>query len=675
MNLSIRTLVVRISTANGVVGTRLDFDQRLNVIHAPNTMGKSICVNAIIYALGLEGMLSASHEPPFPSAMTDSIIVGEESLAVLSSEVLLEVVNEAGEAATIRRSVAGKESKNLVSVWNKLTVSEPEEAAVQKDYFVRVAGAAQREAGFHYWLANFIGWKLPLVPTFNDDEVPLYLECIFPLCIVEQKRGWAGFLSRIPTYLRIRDAAERSVEFLLALDTYQNSIARQRLREEQSRIRTEWQNTVTAISASARSINGVINGISTEPASLWPPQPAPQLVVPDSNQWISARQALQGGRAALRDLQAKPAPATADRVEQLQSELRSAEQALRRGEYALDGYWTELNQQREALGNIDRRLAAVEQDLRRNKDAKKLRQFGSMLPLHVSQGECPTCQQPLQDSLLSQALEAAPMSLDDNIGFIESQKATFQAMRQNTLRLVAAKEARFAAQEASVEQARTNIRMLRQTLTGERAPAEREIRRRLQLEEWIEKTESVLAEFDGRLQQFSELAAQHGKLQAAIKALPEGDLSEADVNKLSALEKTLRQQLREYRFASLPPDSLSISHDTFRPEHEKFDFEVNNSASDLIRMIWAYVNGLMEVARSYATNHPGLLIMDEPKQQGAHRRDLGTFLRRLATCAESGQQVIITTSEEADTFGPLVENLNCKVFDFESKILEPLPRP
>jgi len=171
----------------------------------------------------------------------------------------------------------------------------------------------------------------------------------------------------------------------------------------------------------------VINGISTEPASLWPPQPAPQLVVPDSNQWISARQALQGGRAALRDLQAKPAPATADRVEQLQSELRSAEQALRRDEYALDGYWTELNQQREALGNIDRRLAAVEQDLRRNKDAKKLRHFGSMLPLHVSQGECPTCQQPLQDSLLSQALEAAPMSLDDNIGFIESQKATFQA--------------------------------------------------------------------------------------------------------------------------------------------------------------------------------------------------------------------------------------------------------
>jgi predicted ATPase len=99
---------------------------------------------------------------------------------------------------------------------------------------------------------------------------------------------------------------------------------------------------------------------------------------------------------------------------------------------------------------------------------------------------------------------------------------------------------------------------------------------------------------------------------------------------------------------------------------------VTTSASDLIRMVWAYVNGLMEVARSQPTNHAGLLVMDEPKQQGAHRRDLGTFLRRLAVCGQSDQQVIITTSEEADTFAPLVESLDCKVFDFEAKILEPL---
>jgi hypothetical protein len=396
------------------------------------------------------------------------------------------------------------------------------------------------------------------------------------------------------------------------------------------------------------------------------------MVVPNGDRWILARQGLLGARTSLQGLQAKPAEASEVRIEELQTELRAAEQSLRRDEYVLDEFLGELEQQREALENVDRRLAAIEQDLRRNKDTKRLREFGSVLPLHVTHGECPTCQQPLQDSLLTQALEAAPMSLDDNIAFIESQKATFQAMRQNTLRLVAAKEARFEAHQARVEQKRTDIRMLRQTLMGERAPMEREIRQRLQLEEWIQKAESALDEFDGRLQQFSELAIQWANIQAALKGLPEGDLSAGDVSKLSALERSMRQQLREYRFESLAPDSLSISHDTFRPEHEKFEFEVTTSASDLIRMIWAYVNGLMEVARSQPTNHPGLLVMDEPKQQGAHRRDLGTFLRRLAACGQAGQQVIITTSEEADTFAPLVEDLDCKVFDFEAKILEPL---
>jgi hypothetical protein len=672
MKLSIRKLLIRISTAEGIVGTRLDFEQKLNIIHAPNTMGKSICVNAIIYALGLEGMISASPDPPFGSAMTDTIVVGDQSRAVLSSEVLLEIANEEGTVATVRRAVAGKENRHLVSVWDGAIISNPDAGITQKDCFVRVGGAAQHEAGFHHWLASFIGWKLPMVPTFRDEDVPLYLECIFPLCVIEQKRGWAGFLSRIPTYLRIRDVAERAVEFLLALDAYQNSIARQKLREEQSRIKGEWQNTLTAVSTAARLINGVVVGMPAEPASLWPPQPGPQLVVPEGDKWISAHQGLQSMRAALRTLQEQAPEGNGNRIAELQTELRTAEQQLRRDEYVLDQNLTELEQQREALGNVDRRLAAIEQDLRRNKDAKRLRQFGSMLPLHVTQGECPTCHQAVQDTLLSQTIDVAPMSLDDNIGFIESQKATYLAMRQNTLRLVAAKEARFEAQNARVENIRRNIRVLRQTLTGERAPVEREIRQRLQIEEWIENAEKTLGEFDEKLQRFGELSKRWNTVLSAIKALPEDDLSGDDIAKISALEKSLRQQLVEYKFRSLPPDSLSISRDTFRPEHEKFDFEVNNSASDLIRMIWAYVNGLLETARSFSTNHPGLLIMDEPKQQSAHRADLGTFLRRLTLAGQHGQQIIITTSEEDDTFGQLIANLDCKVLDFGGKILGPL---
>ena len=41
----------------GLYGTDIAFAPGLNVIRAPNTSGKSTCIQAIIYALGLEGML------------------------------------------------------------------------------------------------------------------------------------------------------------------------------------------------------------------------------------------------------------------------------------------------------------------------------------------------------------------------------------------------------------------------------------------------------------------------------------------------------------------------------------------------------------------------------------------------------------------------------------------
>ena len=60
----------------------------------------------------------------------------------------------------------------------------------EKDYFLGASGqvgSAVSERGFHHWLADFIGWKLPSVITFEGKDTTLYLECIFPLFFVEKK--------------------------------------------------------------------------------------------------------------------------------------------------------------------------------------------------------------------------------------------------------------------------------------------------------------------------------------------------------------------------------------------------------------------------------------------------------------------------------------------------------
>jgi hypothetical protein len=55
------------------------------------------------------------------------------------------------------------------------------------------------------------------------------------------------------------------------------------------------------------------------------------------------------------------------------------------------------------------------------------------------------------------------------------------------------------------------------------------------------------------------------------------------------------------------------------------------SASDLIRLHWAYLLGLMEVGTQPTGNHPGLLIFDEPQQQSVEENSFQEMLRHPLT--------------------------------------------
>ncbi|HEU0147290.1 MAG TPA: hypothetical protein VFR21_10490, partial [Bradyrhizobium sp.] len=66
--------------------------------------------------------------------------------------------------------------------------------------------------------------------------------------------------------------------------------------------------------------------------------------------------------------------------------------------------------------------------LKKNQDAQKLRNFGSKLTEAFAADHCPTCSQPIQDTLLAQQASAAVMPIEDNIEYIRSQRAIFQRL-------------------------------------------------------------------------------------------------------------------------------------------------------------------------------------------------------------------------------------------------------
>src|SRR3546814_14573013 len=86
----------------------------------------STCMQAMLYALGLEKMLSPRREVPLPHAMTTYLRCDDESqIDISQSWVELEIENGAGNIVTVHRPVkeAGVDNR-LITVWFGATLPD-----------------------------------------------------------------------------------------------------------------------------------------------------------------------------------------------------------------------------------------------------------------------------------------------------------------------------------------------------------------------------------------------------------------------------------------------------------------------------------------------------------------------------------------------------------------------
>jgi ABC-type molybdenum transport system ATPase subunit/photorepair protein PhrA len=89
-------------------------------------------------------------------------------------------------------------------------------------------------------------------------------------------------------------------------------------------------------------------------------------------------------------------------------------------------------------------------------------------------------------------------------------------------------------------------------------------------------------------------------------------------------------------------------------------------------MIWAYLVALLEVAREFETNHPGLLILDEPQQQNVNDISFDELLKRLASTKASGQQAIIALSRVSDEMKSWLRKEEQSLVEISGWVLQPL---
>lgn len=667
--LRIEALSLKAETPTGSVGRRLIFTDGLNLLRADNSSGKSTALQSIIYALGLEGMLSASHRIPLAHAMTDRVVVGGSESKVTKSSVALQIRNAAEEIITVRRDVVGDRDNKLIVVEHGPALSS-DESYPQEDYFVRTAGSAVNVAGFHRFLAEFIGLDLPRVSKLDGSESPLYLETLFPYFYVEQKHGWSGIQARIPNYLGIRDVGKRSSEFVLGLDVFERILAQQRIRSNMASLEADWHAAGRTLDAQAKSVRVILQNPHGRIQQGWT-QESDIPAVSIAGEWVDIDSAIRRFDGYLEEVSARKVPLVSDVSGEVEEELHATEAALQRSVARAAGLWDERNETQNRLDQIGTRIEALEEDLQRHKDSEKLRSYGSEHAAElINDHVCPTCHQEFGDGA---DISTHAMSVAENIVFLKRQLSTFGGMRDDNTRVLRALDVRLDGINQSARDYRQQIRAAKDTLaSANAAPSTSAVRARLQVEERLETLTERREELASTREELSICARTWAAQKKQLDGLMASKLSAQDSVKLKKIQDSIQKQLAAYGFTSLLPTDVEIDRETYRPINDGFDLGFDVSASDMIRVIWAYLFAMLDVGCSGGA-HLGLLIFDEPRQQETARPSYAALLEQAVEAGRNGAQVIFATSEESQSLRGMLKPGTYSIQDLApgEKLLQP----
>lgn len=670
-----RAVRIEVETEGPRAVFELYFSDGLVVISGPNSVGKSLLFQSLIFGLGLEGMYGSGRQHGLLTrALTEEIRLGDHTYSVTSSSVTVEIENDRGELLTAKRSVAGSTDDHLVATWplGGITGAMPE--SERRDFFVRRSRATTGEFGFHKLLTDFIGWSLPAVPVYDSGEaVPLYPEILFPFLAIEQKSGWSGVLPRIPTYLQVRDPLQRGIEFYLDLKLVERAREIQRLIDQEAALRRQWEVLSAGLQASAAVRGARLLGL--------PEWAAVRRVAARATATPSIEvhaETLQGPNWVPIDavLNAPPTPdaePTAQEhsvqrpdTEALNGRLVAANERLRELSGSLSAVEETLDMIHTQLGTLRTRVASVDEERRRYEQLDVLVNLGSPVAVATfGHRDCPTCQQSLEG--LEHQPDLAALDYGQSLALLTEQSKTLRALQQDAERSANDQVLIRTQLEREADELRREVKAIRADLvTPDTMPSIAQLQERIREDNHRADLQNLrldLIETSGKLEAVAE--ELRGTL-AERSALGTADLTGEERGRLDAWTDSFRDMLRTVGVTSFPVDEIQLAV-TGKPSVVGYDdVGFQASASDVIRLRWSYAMSLMRVSRAIGGPHPGLLMMDEPRQQ-----EVASFSEFLRLAAGETGQIILTTSEPVSVIHGAVGHTEVQVIELEQLLLQP----
>lgn len=683
--MNIRAIKLRVLTSAGEFGFKFAFGRGLTVIRGSNSSGKSTLFNCLIYGLGMEELIGGKGDKVLNYAVKDYFVLGESRVLVDSSEVLLELENASGRIVTLRRPIRDAvRHPKLVEVFEGAHLTMDVPLSAPRPTYLFDPGSAQKEEGFFLFLEEFMGYRLPQVPTTAGGMAKLYLQTIFAALAVEQKRGWTDYIANVP-FFGIRDARIRVPEFILGLSVFERQAQRAKLDADSLRIDADWRKAFDTLRQAATANGMFVEGLSPAATSEFDVTTV-RLVKSNGKTQTSLVDHVSALRAEHAELGAKAeAYGKASGAEALK-ELDSASEELQRLSVLHERATTHLTLQKASLEELRVLLIEANEDLERNKTAQKLRVLGAQMALDVATDHCPTCHQAVDDTLLTGIVSGPQMDLETNIKYLDSQRLMLQGQINGALEEIRQSEIAAADVAARLAAKHDYRNSLRGDVSTGVAESRAIVRRQIQIELELSNLKALDEQAGELLRTFEAVAVRLKANQAARRDLPKETYSETDLARIKLFEKFFRGNASSFGYESAPIADIRISLDTLTPilseielreilkSKGQTDLTANSSASDFVRLIWGYLLALYQSSSmpGFEGHHPGILLMDEPGQHSMRAMSQHALLQLLS--GQAGLQSIVAASfDEMDSvFNEATAGLKFQLIQWEGKVIRPL---
>lgn len=510
--------------------------------------------------------------------------------------------------------------------------------------YVNIQNSATSEKGFHTFLEEFLHMELPLVRTSDGNERKLYLQMIFASMFIEQKHGWSDILSGMPVF-GIRESKKRIVEYILGLDTLKNEKERDRLNAVRSQLEYKWGQLISDFEKAVHSESCDISNLPIHPRVLSDIDYSRIVVsVLGASSIEEEIQSLNNEYDGLRQLK----PLVRDNFDALNTELSETQTQILVFESRSHKINRDLASYDEAIKRLNADLALVNSDIRNNNDAARLQKFGSEATGgNISADICPVCKQHIQDNLLDAEAASGFMSIEDNIRHLKEQKK----MLEFTLGCRKESREKLSREKDDLEVRLQMLRRLAHTLrsdlftTTDTEASEAIMLKRIEISNRIERLSKLQNTIVAFTEQLKELSKEWNIYLDQKNKLPKKDISESDVEKIVLLKKQFIDNLKRYHYSSLSSfDGIDISiNSSLLPTIDGFDMKFDSSASDGIRVIWAFTMALLQVSIEKGGNHPGIIIFDEPAQQSIVPEDMKSFIETVVEIKKPFQIITAIT--------------------------------